>query len=671
MSNHIPVTIKSDFLEKQTHAQPLNAISELIWNSLDADADVIRVKFEYGNLNESPSKIIISDNGSGIPRSKIVEYFGNLGGSWKQKSPHTLLKGRIVHGKDGKGRYKALALGSHVSWISRYSRDGVIYEYSITLSSENINDVYYEEEIMSSNETTGVDVIISNLNKNYAALITDEGIQELSEMFALYMMNYGDVSIYIGDSRLDPKSCINNSIDFTLSPITDFTGSLFDVNLTIVEWKKDTRRILYLCSPDGFPFGHIETRFHVPFFGFSAYLKSEYITKIFDNESFALSEMDEQILKSTNEARDKIKEYFTNRASQQAKLVVEEWKNDNIYPFEGEPNTLIEKAERQVFDIIAVNVQNYVPDLLNVTNKTKAFHLKMIRHAIESGPSDLQLIFREVLKLPERKQKELAELLKETSLSSIIAASKTVADRLKYISGLESIIFDPENKRTLKERSQLHKIVADNSWIFGERYNLWVSDKDLKKVLIYYKEKLKIDIDIEEPVKVIDKKRGIIDLMLSRSARGYSPGNLEHLVVELKAPKVKIGNHDTSQIKRYAFAVKSDERYASIENVKWHFWLIGNECDEYTSMELNGGPDPNNRILHKENNLTVYVKTWAEIIEENKSRLQFFKEKLEYSMDDDSAMEYLRNKYSRFMSGIGAAEEGAEVDNSESNGEML
>lgn len=43
MANHsYPVEVQSDFLEKITRAKPVQAISELIWNSLDADATKVK-----------------------------------------------------------------------------------------------------------------------------------------------------------------------------------------------------------------------------------------------------------------------------------------------------------------------------------------------------------------------------------------------------------------------------------------------------------------------------------------------------------------------------------------------------------------------------------------------------------------------------------------------------
>ena len=108
----------------------------------------------------------------------------------------------------------------------------------------------------------------------------------------------------------------------------------------------------------------------------------------------------------------------------------------------------------------------------------------MLRQAIGSGPEELQLILNEVLDLPEQKQKELAKLLEEASLANVISASKLVADRLKFLNGLETLLFDPEHKSRLKERSQLHRIIADNNtWLFGEEFNLTVDDQSLTEVL--------------------------------------------------------------------------------------------------------------------------------------------------------------------------------------------
>ena len=49
---------------------------------------------------------------------------------------------------------------------------------------------------------------------------------------------------------------------------------------------------------------------------------------------------------------------------------------------------------------------------------------------------------------------------------------------------------------------------------------------------------------------------------------------------------------------------------------------------------------------------TVAVKTWGEIIEENRARLQFFQEHLQTSADEGQAVQYLRERHSALLEGV-------------------
>jgi hypothetical protein len=96
----------------------------------------------------------------------------------------------------------------------------------------------------------------------------------------------------------------------------------------------------------------------------------------------------------------------------------------------------------------------------------------MLKQAVEKSPEEVQLIMNEVLGLPKHKQEEPAKLLRRTTLSAVISAAKTVADRLEVLTGLEALLFDLDLKKHFKERSQLHKILEENTWIFGEQFAL-------------------------------------------------------------------------------------------------------------------------------------------------------------------------------------------------------
>lgn len=161
---HYSVEVKSDFLEKITRAKPAPALAELIWNALDADASRVSVTFhdnEMGGLD----RILIRDNGDGIPRDKAPGYFGSLGGSWK-KAGGTTSSGRTLHGEEGRGRFKAFALGAIADWKVVYERDGRLWSYVISMSAAHIQIVdISDEEEAEPGATRGVALEIGQPSK--------------------------------------------------------------------------------------------------------------------------------------------------------------------------------------------------------------------------------------------------------------------------------------------------------------------------------------------------------------------------------------------------------------------------------------------------------------------------------------------------------------------------
>ena len=396
------------------------------------------------------------------------------------------------------------------------------------------------------------------------------------------------------------------------------------------------------------PLSQVDGRFHVGDHHFSAYLKSSFVEQLHDDNLLQIGEMSTFLNPAIDAARQTIKDHFRKRAAEAARTVVEEWKAENSYPFQDAPKTPIEEVERQVFDIVAVTTSRYVPDFSAASPKNRAWQLRMLRQAIERSPDDLQLILKEVLDLPQRKQEELAKLLQEASLSAIIGAAKVVSDRLKSLSGLEAIVFDPDVSAHLKERTQLHRILADNTWVFGEEFNLMVDDKSLTECLRKHAQAHDKEIIIDKPVGHPSKVRGIVDLMLSKVRRLHRTSDVEHLVVELKAPKVTIGRKQILQVEDYVQAVTTDSRFDS-SLTRWNFWALARDVDEAVldQRQVEGMPSG---VVLKRKNVTVMVKTWGQVIADNKARLQFFQESLEHRIDKGVALKHLRERYDAIIS---------------------
>ena len=650
-----PIEVEADFLSRLSRASAVTALAELIWNSLDADARNVDVTFLYNELDGMDS-IVIRDDGHGMTYLEAPNFFGKLGGSWKSLGKRTEHEERFLHGKDGNGRFRAFTLGEHVEWEVTYTKSEGPSTFTITMSGSNPKSVDISDESPAEeSKPRGVCVRISNLNRDFRSLTSQAGLHELTEIFALYLSDYQSVAITVGGTKLDAVTAIASRQSVRLPDFCVDGQQLFALSLEIIEWHQLATRSLHLCNEQGFPLLPIEKRFHVGGYQFSAYLKSPYFSKLQAENRLALAPMHEPVNSLIDGAYQKIKEYFRKRAAESAKTLVQEWKDENIYPYSTEAVSEIDKVERQVFDIVASSVTAHVPEFESTPPKSKALHLRLLRHAIEKSPSDLQVILDEVLKLPQRQQEELALLLRDVSLSAVIGAAKLVADRLKFLVGLEAILYDADKKKALKERTQLHQIIAQNCWLFGEQFSLSISDQGLTEVLVKHLKATEQTIIIDEPVRHVSQTTGIVDLMLTRATRNHQPNTTSHLIVELKAPKVVVGRKEVSQVEGYAFSVARDERFLG-RQIRWDFWVISDSYDDFAKERIT---DTSGRI-HVKDSIQVFVKTWAQVLDENRARLQFFQEKLEYQAHKHSALAHLQKRYAQFLEGVIVTDDSAD-----------
>lgn len=653
------VQVEKDHLTKLASAKPIQALSELIWNSLDADATRVDVEIDANEI--AMTAVTVRDNGHGIPHDEVEALFGKLGGSWKRHGSRSKEKGRRLHGKEGKGRLKALALGRSAVWTVRYIKDGKLMSYVISLLRDDLVDVRVTEPTEAEPTLgTGVEVRVTELDRTYRSLDPARSVQALSEVFALYLTDYSEVGIYVEHNRLDPSALIADRLSFELEPIVEGKES-YPATIELIEWKSASERWFFLCGIDGFPFQRNSPKFHTPGFQFSAYLKSGYVDVLQERGVLDLAEMNTCLQDAYDAAAELIKSHFRAKDVEAAQSEIAQWKDENVYPYRSEPQNSVERAERKIFDIVALNVNKHLQDFNQQSAKSRAFQMRMLRQAIERGPDELQHILTEVLDLPERIQKEMSKLLEEADLANVISASRLVSDRLKFVHGLEALLFDDDTKKHLKERSQLHRMIAENNtWIFGEQFSLTVDDKSLTEVLRKHQKEIGVDTAIDRPVKRVDGKVGIVDLMLSRAVPQSRAEEREHLVVELKRPSVKIGADEIMQVKKYAFSIADDERFRHVKT-RWSFWVVSNDLDAFARLETRQSGSPPGRIfLSEDGSIEVWVKSWAEILTGCKARLQFVQQHLQANVDKETSLRYLKSTYEKYL--VGVAEDSIEAE---------
>ena len=123
-----------------------------------------------------------------------------------------------------------------------------------------------------------------------------------------------------------------------------------------------------------------------------------------------------------------------------SKEFINELKQKGLYPFRDPVDNVVEETKRQVFYIVALQINEHLPSFNEQDDKSKKLTLSLIGEALEHDSKHLSKILTEVIELPKEKREELADLLESTTLSNIIDTMTQIKNRLKFLSGLEQII---------------------------------------------------------------------------------------------------------------------------------------------------------------------------------------------------------------------------------------
>lgn len=641
-----PITVlpQKDFLEKISKTNPYNALAEIIWNGFDANSDKVEVFIKNNSLGGIGS-LEVHDSGYGIDYSRLNEFFGQLGGSWKKTEKK--LRNSLLHGENGQGRFKVYALGEQVEWETVYNDGETNQEYSIKGDANKIGEVLPSEP-KKTKKQLGTSVYINNLIDKLS-LPQKETQEKLARIFCLYLSKHPNKKLFLDGNEITPLLVRESVDDYDFGDLTLASGRKVTLKISIVQWKNKSDRIIYLCDENGFVLGErlIKSKARITQNDISVYATSDYF-----KELCRLGTLENDLDPDSNEIleiiEDKIKKHFVDKDLKNKSKIIENWIDEGIYPYNDQDSRdVVKNAERQVFDILAVNVANHLDKFEKQNKKSKQFTFTLLKQAIENNPESVQKIISEVLGLKKEEQDDLANLLKQTTLSSVIKSAQIITDRLNFIKGLENLLFDRKTKKELLERDQLHKILEQESWIFREDFALAGSEDSLNEVLEKHIKLLKKDnVDLSDEVTRTDGTSGRVDLFFSKS-RQPREGEFEHLVVELKRPSQKINQTILGQIKGYAVAISREERFDK-SKTKWIFIAVSNELDDSIETDVNQLNRPKGLVVDAPN-LSVWIYSWAEIINQAKSKYMFFSNQLKYNATRESATEYLKKVHGKFI----------------------
>jgi hypothetical protein len=620
---------KHDHLQKVASTRDyVKAISEFVWNALDADAKRTSVEFARNALGGLEG-IIIRDNGTGISKERAEHDFESLGESWKRSKARTPVLFRAIHGKEGQGRLRFFSLARRAHWDTVYEQNKKLFKLTIDIDADRLETSNVSDPIEAdTNAATGTAVQLAPLKETFDWLTGEEARSEFDSIFAPYILQYPDAEIVFDGKSVDPKGTIERSHEFPTQAIICPGRVVKDLTLSVIEWKpRVTARKIYFGGESGVVLGSLAANVTAPGFEFSAYAYTPFFNEIAKANLLEFDGLtDPDFARVLEYVRDQLTDYFRFRQAEKSGELIQDLKAAGVYPYEGEPRDEVERQERQVFDITTHAVASYSRDFKKADNPLKKITLGLLREAVSNNPESVSRILKAVFNLPKVRQDEFSQLLEKTELGNIIAASNLVANRIVALEVLKEIVFEPKHRRTIKERGELDVLVRDNTWLFGEGFHFTMAEAGLTKIMLRVSEELALKRTKETRGRKPDGKVGRIDSFMGRLVPHGDQQHREFLLIELKRPSLVIGRKELDQLEDYVNSILAQPDFINT-STNWNFYLVTSEYDGVVKERITQENRAAGVFIDKPNH-KVWVKSWAELLRDAEGRLRFVQDQL-------------------------------------------
>lgn len=629
--------LATEQLGKFKYTTATKALGELVANAFDAQASTVDITVKENKLGGIES-ITIEDDGYGISPDVLKRRFMSVGvepnGNAAQFAKFGI--GRFaVHRIGDKSHWKSVSLNENDTCIS--------IEFDLD-SDKNKKLKITEKKVI--NETPGTTIEIFNLyDKGKDALNNTRIAGVLLTEFCSFLLANPEKLIRIQSESLKVEDMISLRETETISPDNKIKEP-FIINHLILNKSVDKARF-----PAQFIFtakGRMVASAQPDEFSFPQYLcivDSDYFNSIVSSNKAELIEMDDTFAYIKDAAFNKATEFAEKYRSHSGQRFIEKARTEEFYPFKDIPEESTTLVRQELYDVVLEKVNENV-NIETMTRKQKAVVFKLLNRALDD--ENLFDVLNEVAKLSDDDVEKFRKVLEKTALTSIIKLSSEVTTRLMFVDILHQLVYGDVSK-TLKERSQLHKMLEPHCWLFGPRFHLATSDDSFKKVLLEHRQKAGLK-PINDDISNIDGINDIPDLFLYACKQYPQVPKHHHLIVEIKAPKVKVGNKETRQIRKYADIIRKSAEFDKF-STRWDLFLISSDISEEIEDDRNQ-KDKIPGCLWEWTDMTVWTFKWSEIIARSKEEMQLVRDNLKIKSEQLSISNYLKENFPDILSSL-------------------
>lgn len=623
-------------------ATAIDAIAELAWNAIDAEATRVDVTVELGELG-GPTAVIVADDGHGMSYEQATEVFTVHGESWKKNERFSPALHRPLHGRLGRGRFLVYALGDRATWTSVAELDGRRQLTTIEGMDHNAKEFRFDGPTPVE-EQTGTTVQIRTAQSEKAAQLTAEHFPDrLTARLAPSLHALDGVSVYCNGRPLDPNDLIVARHDVEIDADPDVLFGHDAPELVVIEWHRDPKSpLVMLCDEHGLVVTDYELagRPGAPFHWTAYVLWSGFADpELMGHADLHLPQVRHRQL--LDAAESALRSFLHNQGDARRAALIQDWKEEGSYPYAGEPTSPSERIERQLFEVAAV----VASPRLGRSAKDHKLSLGLLREAMRSDAAGTRRLLNAVLELTDDERDTLEQLLDRTELSKIVRAANTVAERLDFLQALRQLLYADETRQDFREVDQLHPMLVREPWVFGDEWTQSLNEAGLTRVVRSAVGTATGDrVFAPKPVKTPSGKSGRVDMVFYRHLP-ESEGR-RHLVVELKRASRTLNMADYSQVMEYATAITGHAEVTDSQH-RWDFWLVGSAIDGTLRNQIRGAGAPD--LAHVSPEYRVYVMSWGRLLEAAARRHEALRRELDLVSTEATATEYLTRVHQEFI----------------------
>lgn len=619
-----------------------DALKQLVANALDADSSRVDVKIVFNQL-DTPEQVVISDDGCGIAPGEMARAFGQVGTHFTRPTA------RETIGSRGIGRFAVFSLAADVRWETVADTDGVLTKQSWVMAPGQLA-IDIETEELSTGSTGTVITLALNQRQDVAGLFAGVARvkRTLFNSFAGYLARYeADVGIWVNDEKLS----LDEFVDERETEDVEADGQIPAARLThMVLSQQVEQRVpsMLVFATHGTTVSQEPLDAEsIPGRKYLGFVDSPYLSELTNTSKSELSEFDPGFLALREETSKRAKRFIVERQSDRAKEFLTRARLQNFYPYQEPPETPVDRYRRQLYDNILLTMEETYK-IGNATLPQQKLIFGLTQQLMHS--EDLSSVLTSVLGLTGEEVVRFAALLRRTSLSSIIAVAELLVDRIRFLDELQVLVYGP-GAESVKERSQLHKILERHTWLFGERFHLMGSDRQLHGLLPEVAAALTDgEYDEESFMDVDESLRDIPDLYFARTNWNEGARFHDHLIVELKRPSVRITEEHVGQLKRYAAKIVASAVWGQKKDShRFTFVLVSSDVSKSVSDFYQADQEPGLLVRPQLQHPTeLWALRWADYIDRRREELNYLQAEMEITADPE-LLEYLKERVGDYL----------------------